>query len=97
MVRVVSLTSLAAVVVVALLSACGAEPSPTPVPSTATPAATATASVAQPSGGSTVATAVSGIAPTPTSAPQVDITQMGSKSLFILHTNDVIGYTDPCG
>ncbi|MHB0875185.1 MAG: hypothetical protein ACYC5O_03965 [Anaerolineae bacterium] len=89
------LTSVPTVAALLLLSACGAQPSPTAAAVTAT--AAAPTSVVQPSGASTTATTVAGIAPTPTSAPTVEITQVGSKTLFVLHTNDVSGYTDPCG
>ena len=34
---------------------------------------------------------------TPTDTPAPTPTLEGSKRLLILHTNDVAGYTDPCG
>ena len=32
-----------------------------------------------------------------TATAVVDLNTLGSKTLIILHTNDVVGYTDPCG
>lgn len=74
----------------ALLGACGSRPA-----ARATAGATATIVRAQSSG--PTPTRIPRVTPTPTSTPEVELEQVGSKSLFILHTNDVIGYTDPCG
>lgn len=80
--------SIGALVATALAAACG------PIGSTVQPVPTATA---QPTTAPATATPSIVASLTPTDTPAPTPTLDGSKRLLILHTNDVAGYTDPCG
>ena len=80
--------------VIALAAACG------PVGSTVQTVPSATATVQRTTAQATAAATTTPVVmapPAPTDTPAPTATLEGTRRLLILHTNDVLGYTDPCG